>query len=144
MIQYSSSVVIARPPEDVFPYITEREKQALWSDVQMRQLTAGPFVQGSRIEVTFGMGPIKTTIQLEFERIERDRLAAWRTVSSGPVRWKGEYRLSPDANGATTMAQSGEITFHGVWRLLEPIVGAEMRQGEIKELERLKAVVESR
>jgi len=30
----------------------------------------------------------------------------------------------------------------GLWRLLAPFIGAEIRSGEIKELERLKAVVE--
>jgi len=89
------------------------------------------------------MGPIRTSLQLEFERVEPERLVAWRTISNSPIRWHGEYRLSPDGAAATSLSQSGTLTFHGLWRLLEPIAGAEIRQGEIKELERLKAVVEA-
>jgi hypothetical protein len=143
MIQYSSTVAIARPPDVVFPYVIEPEKQALWSDVQMRRLTAGPLGQGSRIEITFGLGPIRTALQLEFDRVEPGRLVGWRTVTNSAIRWQGEYRLSPDGAAGTTVAQSGTMTFHGPWRLLEPIAGAEIRNGEIKELDRLKAVVEA-
>jgi hypothetical protein len=142
VISYSSAVTIARPPAAVFPYLVEREKQALWSDVQMRPLTDGPFREGSRLELTFGMGPLKTSLQLEFAKVEADRLVSWRTVSDGSVRWQGEYRLEPSDSGSR-LSQSGTIEFRGVWRLLEPIVGAEMKNGEIKELEKLRTVVEA-
>ena len=142
MITYGSEVTIARPPEAVFPYLIEREKQALWSDVEMRPLTAGPFVEGSRIELTLPMGPFKTSIQLEYSSVVAGQLVAWRTVSQSPIRWDGEYRLERSGESGSRLSQSGRIQFRGLWRLLEPIAGAEIRQGEIKELERLRAVVE--
>jgi uncharacterized protein YndB with AHSA1/START domain len=142
VITYSSAVTIARPPADVFPYLVEREKQALWSDVQMRPLTDGPFREGSRLELTFGMGPIRTSLQLEFAKVEPDRLVTWRTVSNGSVQWQGQYALEPSGPGSR-LTQDGTLQFRGLWRLLEPIAGAEIRNGEIKELERLKAVVEA-
>jgi hypothetical protein len=142
MITYASTVTIQRSPKTVFPYLIEREKQALWSDVEMRPLTAGPFVEGSRIELTLPMGPLKTTIQLEYSSVVPDQLVAWRTVSTGPIQWDGEYRLEPSGDGGARLSQSGRVQFRGLWRLLEPIAGAEIRQGEIKELERLRSIVE--
>ena len=44
----------------------------------------------------------------------------------------------------TELEQEGTLAFTGLWRLLEPIAGAEIKSGEVKELERLKAVVEER
>lgn len=140
MLAYASKVVIDRPPAAVFPYVVEPAKQALWSDVQMRRLTDGPFGTGTRMEVTFGMGPLKARIGLEMTAIEQDRRMAW-TSFSGPIRWQGEYRLEPSGDG-TVVSQQGTLTFSGLWRLLEPIVGAEIRSGEEKELEKLKAVAE--
>jgi hypothetical protein len=35
------------------------------------------------------------------------------------------------------------LRFHGLWRLMEPIVGAEIRANEVKELEKLKGLVEA-
>jgi hypothetical protein len=141
MIEYASKVTIGRPAQTVYPYIAEPEKQALWSGVPMRQLTPGPLQEGSQIELTFGMGPMKARLVLEFTAMEPDRRTAWKTIS-GPIRWDGEYRLAPDGAG-TAVSQQGRLRFTGLWRLVEPIVGAEIRSGEVKELEKLKAVVEA-
>jgi hypothetical protein len=141
VIRYASKVDIGRPPDAVFPYFVEPAKQALWSDVPMRRLTEGPFGPGTRLEVTFGMGPMKARVGLEITAIEQDRRMAW-TSFSGPIRWQGEYLLEP-SEGGTVVSQEGTLAFSGLWRLLEPIAGAEIRSGEEKELEKLKAIVES-
>jgi uncharacterized protein YndB with AHSA1/START domain len=141
MLRYASKVTIDRPPAQVFPYFVEPAKQAQWSDVQMRRLTDGPFGAGTRMEVTFGMGPLKARIGLEMTAIEQDRRMTW-TSFSGPIRWAGEYLLEP-SGGGTVVSQEGTLTFSGLWRLLEPIVGAEIRAGEEKEFEKLKALVEA-
>ena len=142
MLHYQSQVVIERPADVVFSYFIEPERQALWTDVPMRKLTDGPLTSGSRLEVTFGMGPLKARVGLELTNVEPGRRMEWTTFS-GPVRWDGEYRLQGDPGGGTEVSQEGRLEFHGLWRLLEPLAGAEIKRGEIKELERLKAVVEA-
>jgi uncharacterized protein YndB with AHSA1/START domain len=142
MLRYQSAVAINRPPEEVFPYLVEPKKQALWSDVPMRSLTEGPLGKGSRIEVNFGRGPLKATVGLELTALEPNRRMSWTTFS-GPIGWQGDYVLEPAGEGGTKLSQDGSLTFHGLWRLLEPLVGAEIRSGEVKELERLKAVAEA-
>jgi len=141
VISYESSVNIDRPPDVVFQYLIEPAKQSLWSDVPMRQLSDGPLGQGSKLEVTFGMGPIKARVGLELAALEPARRLAFRTFS-GPIRWDGEYRLVPDGTG-TTVSQEGRMQFTGLWRLIEPMAGGEITRGEVKELERLKAAVEA-
>lgn len=142
MIQYESSVSIDRPPEVVFGYLIDTSKQALWSDVPMRQLTSGPLGVGSRLEVTFGMGLMKAVIGLEVVSVEKDREMTFTTFS-GPIKWDGGYRLAPSASGGTEVSQHGTLRFTGLWRAVEPMAGAEISRGEVKELEKLKAVVEA-
>ena len=142
MISYQSSVSIARPADQVFDYLIEPAKQALWSDVPMRKVTEGPLGAGSRMEVTFGMGPLKALIGLELGPVEPGRRMAFKSYS-GPIRWDGEYRLAASGTDATEVSQDGRLTFTGLWRLLEPLVGGEISKGEVKELERLKAAVEA-
>lgn len=139
MLRYGSAVTIARTPAEVFRYLVEPAKQALWSDVPMRQVTPGELKTGSRIEVTFGKGPLKATLGLEMA-IEEHRRMGFRTYS-GPIRWQGQYLLEPAAGG-TSLSQEGTLEFTGLWRLLEPFVGGEIKTGEIKELEKLKAAAE--
>jgi hypothetical protein len=51
---------------------------------------------------------------------------------SGPIRCDGEYTLNASAD-ATELSQEGRLTFTGLWRLLEPVAGAEIMSGEIKD-----------
>ena len=50
---------------------------------------------------------------------------------------------STGPDGGTAISQEGSFEFRGLWRLGEPLLGAEMRKGEEKELQRLKAVIEA-
>ena len=142
MLTYRSQVTVARSPETVFAYLIDPARQALWSGVPMRQLTRGPLVAGSRLEVAFGMGPLKAVVGLELTDVDPGRRMAFESFS-GPIRWTGEYNLVA-AGAGTELSQVGTLVFAGLWRLVEPLVGAEIKGGEIKELERLKDVVEER
>jgi hypothetical protein len=104
-------------------------------------LTDGPLGDGSRMEVTFGMGPLEARSGLELGPVAPGERMAFRSFS-GPVRWDGEYRLAATSSGGTEVSQVGRLTFTGAWRLVEPLVGAEISKGEVKELERLKVAVE--
>jgi hypothetical protein len=144
MITYSSDETIARPAGDIFPWLIEPEKQAQWSDVPMQPLTEGPLRQGSRMRLTFGRGPLHATLDLEFTSLESAERLAFTTVSRAGIHWEGAYDLAPAEGGGTRVAQRGTLRFSGLWRVLEPMIGAEIKRGEIAELERLKKVVEGR
>jgi hypothetical protein len=133
-------VKINRPPADVFPYLTDPAKQALYSDVPMRQITPGVLATGSRMEVTFGMGPLKAVIGLEMTVEENSRMGF--DTYSGPIRWQGQYLLVPTNDGATNLTHEGTMVFTGLWRLFEPLVGAELKRNGEKEMQRMKAAIE--
>ena len=141
MISYRSDVLINRPPAVVFEYLVDTSKQALWSGVPMKQLTSGPLTTGSRMEVRFGMGPLKANVGLQLTAVEPARRFAFKSFS-GPIGWNGQYVLEPDGSGGTKLSQEGTLQFKGLWRLIQPIVGAEISRGEVKELEKMKAVIE--
>lgn len=141
MLSYRSQVSIERAPDVIFHYLIDPERQALWSGVPMRQLTTGTLGPGSRMEVTFAMGPLKARIGLQLSTVEFGRVLAFKSFS-GPIRWDGEYRLASTDGGDTVVSQEGRLAFSGAWRLIEPLVAGEISRGEIKELERLEIVVE--
>lgn len=141
MIPYSSEVTIERPPAEVFPWLVEPSKQVRWSDVPMTPLTEGPLREGSRMRLSFGRGPLHASLDLEISSLEPNARMAFITVSNGGIQWEGAYDLTP-ADGGTRVRQQGMLRFRGLWRVLEPMIGAEIKHGEIAELERLKKVVE--
>lgn len=143
MLSYRSDVTVNQAAGVVFPYLIQPSLQALWSGVPMRQLTEGELRAGSRMEVTFAMGFLKAVVGLELAAVEPGRRVAFKSFS-GPIRWDGEYRLQPAGGSSTRVSQDGSLAFRGAWRLLEPIIGAEIGRGEVKELEKLRAVIEQR
>jgi Polyketide cyclase / dehydrase and lipid transport len=143
VLHYASSVTVDRPPDVVNQFLVDPERQKLWSDVPMRRLDGddGPMSAGSRFEVSFGMGPLKAKVGLEISGLEPGRRMAFKSFS-GPIKWEGEYRLAPTPSDSTQLSQEGTLTFTGLWRLMEPLAGGEISRGEVKELEKLKAVAE--
>jgi hypothetical protein len=142
MQSYKLAVTVNRAPAEVFPYLVDTAKQGLYSDVPMRQITPGELKTGSRMEVTFGMGPLKAIVGLEMTAIDENKRMAFDTIS-GPIRWKGEYLLTPTDGGGTTVSHEGTMVFTGLWRLIEPLIASELKSGGAKEMERMKAVIES-
>ena len=128
----------------MFPWLIEPGKQAQWSGVPMQLLTEGPLRQGSRMRLSFGRGPLRASLDLEITSLEPDAKMAFATVSDGGIQWEGGYDLAPAEAGGTRLAQQGVLRFRGLWRVPEPIIGADIKRGEIAELERLKELVERR
>ena len=141
MLRYAYPVTINRAPAVVFPYLSDPVKQGLYSDVPMRLLTPGILKTGSRMEVMFGKGPLKVTLGLEMIAVEENRRIAFDTYS-GPIRWQGEYLLTPTDSGGTNIDYAGSMVFTGLWRSIEPLIAAELKRSGAKEIERMKAVIE--
>jgi hypothetical protein len=53
-----------------------------------------------------------------------------------------EFELVPSAAG-TTLRGAGSMTTHRLWRLLEPVLRAEVPKDEAREAARLKALIEA-
>jgi hypothetical protein len=132
MVSYKSVVSISRSPAQIFPYLLETTTHP----------TRGDLSNGSRINVSFGMGPLTAVVGLQVSTLDFGRKLAFRSYS-GPISWKGEYNLAADGNGATTVSQNGELKFKGLWRLCQPFAGGQIRRGEVQELLRLKTLVEA-
>ena len=143
MVSYSSAVSISRPAAQIYPYLLETTKQAVWSNVPVTKVSPpGDLGYGSTLEVSFGVGPLKAVVGLEISTMDFGRRLAFRSIS-GPINWKGEYNLSDSGNGTTKLSQKGQVTFRGAWRLIQPIAGGQIRRGEINELRRIKKLIEA-
>jgi uncharacterized protein YndB with AHSA1/START domain len=141
VILYKSTVTIARPPEVVFPYLLDPSLRARWSDVPLRQVSDGDLRIGSRLEATFGAGPLKPKAGIELVTIDPGRRLVFQT-SGGPIEWEAEYVLRPSGT-STEVQQDGRLQFTNLWRVVELLVGEGIKRDETKEFERLKAVVEA-
>jgi uncharacterized protein YndB with AHSA1/START domain len=140
-----STIEIARPPEEVFQYLTDPSRLPEWQEsaVDARLESGGPLATGSRLAVTrrIGRGDRKTTTEITSHSPPR----SWggRGID-GPVRGIFTFTVEPLDDGARSRVTI-EFDFegHGLGRLLVPlIVRPQVRKEMPRNMESPKARLE--
>ena len=143
MARFDLSVQIARPPEDVFAYLTDLDNLIEWqaSLVEVRPQTPPPLAAGSRFtEVRSALGR-RIESDVEVKELEPPRRFTVRSTG-GPLPFTVEHELEPAGDG-TTLRVAAEGEPKGALRLGGPMV---MRRAEAafrSDFERLKQRLES-
>jgi carbon monoxide dehydrogenase subunit G len=147
MGQFSCSVTINRPVEEVFAVLTDPTRSPEWSKHSVRGelLTEGPPRVGSRrrtgVKGFVGLG----TMESVFEVTESNplRAVALRQVSAS---WGGSgatrYTFTP-VDGATRVDWTWELNTTGPMKLFERPMLAVTRRAFQSDLENLKQLMES-
>jgi hypothetical protein len=144
MFTFTAETVVAREPAVVGRFLGDAERFADWTDMrEVRVLTEGPLGAGSRVEATIGSGPLRSKAIWELTVFEPERQVSYRVVSAGRLALDGDYRLSGLPDGRTRVTADFTVRTHGILRVLEPLVRGELRSGETRELERMKAILEA-
>jgi len=129
---------VARPPGEVFAYMTNPENLAAWqpSKISVEPLSDGPPRQGYRVKERTKMGLRKWDQVVEFTEFEPGRALTTHIVEgSVPVdgRWTFE---DDDAGGARVhFVAEGELT--GAARFAEPL----LRRGVDRSFRRYHALL---
>jgi uncharacterized protein YndB with AHSA1/START domain len=141
-----SSVEIARPPEEVFRYLTDPSRLPEWQEsaVDARLEGGGPVTTGSRFVVTRRIGRGERAMTNEVTDLSPPRSWAGRGVD-GPVRGIFNGTVEPLDDGARSRVTI-ELDFegHGIGKLLVPLVVRRQVQKEMpRNMQALKAHLES-
>ena len=135
---------IARPPDAVWGFAADVGRHPQWMGVTGARLVSGESTQvGSRAVEGFKFGPRQFEAETEVIAADPGKRIAWRVIGGAPFR--GEYTLDLEATGSgqTRTTWSGWMQPIGFWRLLTPILAMEAKEGERRELDRLKEAVEA-
>ena len=116
----SHTIHIARPPGDVFAYMTDPAKLNTWQDAgEVTKLTPGPVGPGTRLrEVHKALGRSRTELT-EIVVYEPGRRFDIRVVEGPPV--DGRWDLASEADG-TRLTFTPTVRLQPRLRRLEPIV----------------------
>jgi uncharacterized protein YndB with AHSA1/START domain len=141
-----SSIEIARPPEEVFSYVTDPARLAEWQEsvVRTRAEATGPPGVGSRVAVTRRIGRIERTMTSELTEISSPRSWAVRGVD-GPVRGHVQGTVEPLNDGSRSLVTIElDLEGHGIGKVLVPLVVRRQAQKEMPtNLRNLKQRLES-
>jgi hypothetical protein len=147
MPRVEEDILIGRPAEEVFAFVTAPENDRLWSStaVERRVESGGPIKVGSRIHAVDKFLGRRIGSTFEVTEHEPSRRSAIRFVS-GPIRAEGTYTLEP-ANGGTRFrwALAAPPGLGGLYlgRVTDPVVTWFFRRRVQGDLRKLKEVLES-
>jgi uncharacterized protein YndB with AHSA1/START domain len=141
-----SSIEIARPPEEVFSYVSDPSRLAEWqaSVVRSQVEGGGPPAVGSKAITTRRIGRGERTMTMEMTEVSTPRSWAVRGID-GPVRGFVKGTIETLDDGARSRVTI-ELDFegHGLGKLLVPLVVRRQAQREMpKNLRSLKQRLES-
>ena len=143
MIRFRSEQTIARPAQDVWSYAADVIRHPEWMGVIDARLISGqPTEIGARAVERVTLGRRKVDVEIEVSDSIPGQRIAWRMAGGSPLR--GDVALDIESLGPdrARAVWSGSIGLTGLWRLVEPLVAAEVKAGEAAELRRLKEALE--
>ena len=143
MIPFTSTTTIARAADDIWAAATDVARHPEWMSITESVLVQGDGVSpGSRARQAMRLGPVSLRYELEVADADPGRLIGWRTVGGGSLRADTRLELEQLSDDETRVTWAGEMGFRGLLRLIEPLIAAEARAGEARELERLRSLLE--
>lgn len=140
MLKVDLRIEIARPPEDVFAWLTDVEQLTRWQKSLLDAHSDGPFQKGTRILEKRSLFGREAETELEVTALEPARRLTLKTVR-GPVELEVDHQLEPSGKG-TTLQVTAAGRPKGALRFAGPAVAAGARQELKRDFERLKALLE--
>jgi uncharacterized protein YndB with AHSA1/START domain len=142
MIKAEQTVVIDRPIEEVFAYVTDQTKTPNWQAglIEVQRTTAGPIGVGTRHTLVRKFMGRRMEADNEYVAYEPHRLVTFRTTSGPALVASYLFDAVPDGTRLTSRV---ELDGAGLFGLLEPVVGAGLRREMKAALPALKALLEA-
>jgi uncharacterized protein YndB with AHSA1/START domain len=137
------TIVIDRPPDQVFAFFTDPTKDQSWRPHVKEIAAEGPLRVGSRIhQVVDGPGGRGIAADIQVTGYEPPSRYAFEVVA-GPARPKGEFRLAPAGTGTqVTFSLSAELGGIKKFLMSRPVQSS--MDGEMAALDTAKVKLEGR
>ena len=144
MIAFQTEQTIERRAHEVWSYAANIARHPEWMGVLEAHLVSGqPTEVGVRGVERMKLGPRIFDVDIQVSTSIPDRRIGWRMSGGSPFTGEVTLDLEPLGPDRTRAVWSGSIGLTGWWRLLEPLMAAEVKTGEAAELRRLKETLEA-
>jgi uncharacterized protein YndB with AHSA1/START domain len=136
------TVVIHRPPSEVFAYLTDVERLPEWQSSALEVSAEGELHVGTRIREVRNFLGRRAESTLEVTEYEPDRKFSLRVVS-GPLPFEVRHTLTPE-DGGTRLDWTAEADTGRFPRIAVRMVARSAERQFKADLERLKRQLEER
>ena len=144
MIRIEHSISVNRPRGEVFDFLTDVENLPKWQAnlVQSVPISDGAVRAGFQFEETINVMMRKIRAVCTVTEIKPHERFAFEMRSDGPLDCDARFELQP-VTGGTRLTLIGTARLKGIWRLLKPVVAAELRKETLVELMAMKDLLEA-
>lgn len=142
MTGFNMSEWVARPPKEIFDFISASENapKIVQSVTGMIKLTEGPIRVGTRYRETRLMHGREQHAELEIIEFESPRKYAVQNVTEG-IETVYRYNFQPERDG-TRIDLVCELKASGIKKLMLPLVASILKKEDGDHLQRVKKVLE--
>jgi uncharacterized membrane protein len=143
MINVEKSIIIQRPVEEVFNYVSNLTHSAEWQNglTEVRQITEQPLGVGTRYALVRTFMGRKMEANNEITEFTLGVKVAFKTIS-GPIPLEASYQFEPAEMG-TKLTSKIEMQPKGFVSLAEPLISASLQRDVEASLNVLKNMLES-
>ena len=142
MLEFAADLKINRPVAEVFTWLTNADNQRKFDQgsLEMQVLTPGAWRAGTQFRELRNLGGRKSTVFSEVAELEQNKRFVIRS-KTGPG-WLGVWVFEAEDAG-TRLHWTGQLRMKGFARLLEPLIGRQMRPAVAQQFARLPSLIES-
>ena len=142
----ATSIEIDRPPETVWPWLTEGDKQKQWVSWLVEVRDENPGVTGVGKKFTWVMDDpnMKQRVEIHGELIAEEplRLSSVRLHSKLGFEGIATWKLT-DLGGRTRFESEGSFRYDKwIYRLLEPMITPQAKKKQLADFATLKRLIE--
>jgi uncharacterized membrane protein len=144
MLTVEKSIVIGRPAEDVFAYVSDQTNAPRWQRglLEVRRTSDGPIGVGTRHTFVRTFMGRRMEGSNEYTRWEPNKLVAFE-ATSGAVGLEASYIVEPIGTDRARLTSRLEMRAPGLLRVAEPLVSATLRRDINANLSTLKSLLEA-
>lgn len=143
MIKLEESIIINRPVEEVWKFITNLGNQPKWDRgvLEARQTSEGQAGVGSTVQVRRQMLGRQRIGEFQVSEYVPNRRLAFQ-ASLGQMTAQSRYTFEP-ASGGTRLTQISEVELGGWRKLLTPILVMMLQRDGREDFANLKRILET-
>ncbi len=147
MLKGESSILIDRPPDDVWKFMADLRNTSKWDPgvLEIRQISEGALGLGGAMEVVDNFLGRRMIVNVLITEWEENETAAW-TLNAAFAHGLARYHIEPAGKGSR-LTRRVEIEFKGLYRLLEPFLNFSGKIGRRterhEELVKVKRLIEA-
>ena len=144
MIRIEKSIIINRPVEDVWKFMSNIENATKWDRgvLEARQTSEGTIGVGSTLQTRRQMLGRQRIGKLRVSEYVPNRIIALQASLGQIAAAQIRYSFEP-VDGGTRMTGTSEVELRGLWKLITPILTRMLARDGREDMANMKRIMEA-